>query len=167
MSMGNAGTVLRAECWRPQLAYADFMNDGLLLAAFTKGVCVQSPCTYRGILLLSSFSNATFLPWEWWDPRYLAMIRRNNFKSHAALGALALSLGRQLLFSRVRKNSMCGISFWGKQLLPLCLAGFRDWPEIRGFEELWIFSASPSSMLTRFLVKQNAFGKLQFFQAWN
>lgn len=35
-------------------------------------------------------------------------------------------------------------------------------PKFRGFEELWIFSASPSSVLARFLVNQSAFGKLQF-----
>ena len=64
MSLGNAGRVLSAQCWRLQLAYADFMNDSLLLAAFTEGVCVQSTHTYRSILLLSSFSAPTFLPWK-------------------------------------------------------------------------------------------------------
>lgn len=48
--------------WRLQIGYAEFTNDGSLLAALIRGVCVQSFCTYRGILHMPSFSAVTFLP---------------------------------------------------------------------------------------------------------
>lgn len=73
MSVG--GNRYSASELRFQLAYAYFTNDSLLLAALTKGICVQSHHTYssillvyRGILLMNrgtflmpNFSAATFL----------------------------------------------------------------------------------------------------------